>query len=647
MRKFANLLVFIILGISFFPSLTLAAPQPSGNWSNTTTIYNPLVLSSFQVEWSSDDSNGYNFSWFSTNCTNDNSWRNYTTGRIDNISYISITLPACSNAGWKFYANDSSDSWSTTDEWNFNINKVPTEIRLFLDGNESNGIYNLNYPNANFTASLSVLGKNVTLTSNMTGFGTLNNITPVTQIINLNYSGLFYLNASFDGDQNYSANFSAHYFNVTSWSKSTTLPSLPTTYSSDRSYQFNITWQNKTPIYNVYFVWNDVRESPTGNRTIDNNTTEFYLIRTDLAANQTGYSYHLYVNDTNGNISLSDQWNYVINPFPVTLSWASPDSSGLWSSTVGSSVTVVCSSAPAINLTIYFYELNTYYHSTTLGLVSVSGISPSSPTTYYFSCYPQDSNNYSTGTLFGTLSFTQSSSNPNQGSGYTPPSTFTFAIQSLPSKVSVNAGESETASFNIRNTYQFNMTVSTTLKNISSNWYSLSRNDIAVKSNGTEPITITFNVPANAEVKNYTVKVNITGKSSGGIIKTAETTMTLNVNPSQIVPQQTNITNETETEETANVTTTVEGETNQTAGPTGLMPIRPEDFRNIVLFFGIIAIGLIFIFRDKITYTFTRGRSGKGNLPKISVPKVEVRSKLHKISKLRLRINLIRKRKNK
>jgi len=119
------------------PTVTLGAeeeppnkpPQWSDNSSSTPSVYSPTTTSNFQVKWTDDnDANGYNYSIFSSNCTG--SWANYTTSRTGNYSYVNITMPACSNAGWKFYANDSSNVWNTTNTWYFTINKADSPLFL-------------------------------------------------------------------------------------------------------------------------------------------------------------------------------------------------------------------------------------------------------------------------------------------------------------------------------------------------------------------------------------------------------------------------------------------------------------------------------------------------------------------------------------
>jgi hypothetical protein len=636
MRKYGLFILFFALFLIVFSFRGYAEPVISDSWESPTDpatyslgenyIFNVTVcdaggiskIDTVLFEWSGEPSITV------TEYVNHNSTcLNFTTTKTD---------LSANETGWNFkwYANNTLNESATPLKGSYTINKASTSVMLWLNGTEGNKNYGINVI-AIFTAQLNVSGKTIYLNSTSPDWLSISNDTSfVSNLTTLNSSGMFNLTAYWNGDENYSSSNQTYFFNVTPfWINNKTSINSSSIYSPDQVYQFNITWVGN--LSNVIFE-SDFNDTLV-NYTTNNTSSSYWINFTDLPAGP--YTYRWYATDNNSNTVETNQWNYIILPIPVSLSWTSPSS---WSFTVGSSATIICSANDsAVNLTLIVDTL-TFYSNPSLGSVSSGSISPSFEKSYFSNC-DVSSSNYSANSITNTLSFTTSSSTL----GGTPSPSFTFAIQNLPSKVSVNAGESTTASFNVRNTWQFNMTVSITLKNISSDWYSLSRNDINIKStNGTESITITFNIPASAEVKNYTVRVNITGKSSGGIIKTAETTMTLNVNPSQIVPQQTN---ETETEEASNVTTAVEGETNQTAGPTGLISIRPEDFRNIVLFFGLIAIGLIFIFRDKITYTFTRGRSGKGSLPKISVPKVEVRSKLHKISNIRLRINLIRKRK--
>jgi hypothetical protein len=518
-----------------------------------------------------------------------------------------VDLPA-NETGWSYrwFASDTNNTSNYSNLQSYIINKSSTTINLFLDNNESNKTYNLNYQNANFTSLLNISGKNITLASNMTGFPVNSSTSTITKIINLTNSGLFYLNASFSGDQNYSSNFVNYYFYVKPWSINIASPSSPVTYQQGRNYQFNVTWQNKTPINNVYFVWNGINVTPTGNRTIDANTTEFYLNKTDLPANPTGYAYNLNVNDTNGSIVSSDQWNYVINQIPITLSWTNPSSSPPWMVTAGTAGTIVrcLASDSSINLTL---TVSSGSVSSNINLIGSVSDSPSSSTaaTYLYSCYPTDGN-YSGGPIQATLYFQSSGVNTNSGTGTgtdTGTSTGSFIIYGLTPTLSINPGESKQVSFTLKNTLGkgaiANVTISVT--GIDSSWYTpLSKINYSY-NNVLQTLTLTFKIPSDAGANDYTVKIVATGKLvlNSSTISTPDATMKLTVaSPQPIPPMPSETVSPQETaqqNETANITS------NQTSVVTGLAPAFEFFKSNLVIILAVAACLLIFIFRNNIT----------------------------------------------
>ena len=527
-----------------------------------------------------------------------------------------VDLPANETGlSYRWFASDINANSSYSNLQSYIINRSSTTINLFLDNIENDKTYNLKYQNANFTSLLNVPGKNITLDSNMTGFPVNSLTSTITKIINLTNSGLFYVNASFAGDQNYSSSFTNYYFYVTPWSNSTASPSSPVTYLQYRNYQFNVTWQNKTPINNVYFAWNGINIAPTGNRTIDANTTEFYLNETDLPANPSGYPYSISVNYTNGNITSSDQWNYIINQIPISLSWTSPSSNSPWTVTAGTTGTTVrCLANDSISLTLCINSGSVTNCVNSTGSVSDSPIS-SVQATYYYTCSPTNTN-YSGGPLQGTLYFQVTNPNPsnNQGNGGQQNPSGTFSIKGLTSALTAMTGQSTPTSFTVSNNLQNPLiNVSITVSGIDSSWYSLSNFNSTIGHGLSQPMTITFNIPDSAEAKTYDVTITAAGKDIlTKLLKTYTATMKLTVNSSQPQPIQPlpSETVESPTPTTSQDNSTANITSNQTSVATGLAPAFEFFKDNLVIILAIAVCLLIFIFRNNLT-TALGGTLGK------------------------------------
>jgi parallel beta-helix repeat protein len=104
------------------------APKWSSNISSIPTNYDSSTYSWFNVTWTDDnDANGYNVSLIEINYTG--VLTNYTTLRDGNVSYFKIILGA-GTYQWRFYANDSSNAWNSTNIWYATINKATPALTL-------------------------------------------------------------------------------------------------------------------------------------------------------------------------------------------------------------------------------------------------------------------------------------------------------------------------------------------------------------------------------------------------------------------------------------------------------------------------------------------------------------------------------------
>jgi len=183
----------------------------------------------------------------------------------------------------------------------------------------------------------------------------------------------------------------------------------------------------------------------------------------------------------------------------------------------------------------------------------------------------------------------------------------------LASTFSMNAGENQSTTFKLSNTYTNNIqNINITLSGIDSSWYSLSKKTVSSLLHGsTDAIILTFNIPTSAEAKEY--NIDITAKGSEILTKLARTataTMKLTVNnsnPNVVTPSlETPIASTTS--ETQNVTTS-----EQIAAPTGLAATFEYLTNNLLIIIAMAACVLIFIFREDVNENLAKvtGKSYK------------------------------------
>jgi hypothetical protein len=192
-------------------------PNTNPQWSaNATSQSYPITYGAsnngFQVQWfDGQDANGYNVSLIEHNITG--TLANYTTTRTGNVSYYNYTSPAANCFTVKFYANDSSNAWNTTNQWTYCVNQASRTASLTF-GNGGVG----QYPFSD-TPTCSYTGSSTDGTASLTRNGT-------TQTSGASFpfpAGGFNMTCLIATGQNYTSATVTKYLNVT---KGDTLCSL-------------------------------------------------------------------------------------------------------------------------------------------------------------------------------------------------------------------------------------------------------------------------------------------------------------------------------------------------------------------------------------------------------------------------------------
>jgi len=260
-------------------NITYEIPNSPPSWSsNTSSVpssYSPSTYSWFNVTWNDDnDENGYNYSVIELNGVN------YTTSRDGNVSYYKDILGAGTYT-WKFYANDSSNEWNSTDEWSKTISKQPVTLSLLL-----NATYLHTTDALNITAVSNSSDTTIYLTTNYTAWGTKSGNTKLENVTTYSSEGIYEANLYITDSANYTfTNQSATFYiddtppSVTSYGANSTevdldlyetilLYSIPTdTIAGYNQTIIEVTYPNTT-ITNY--------TSLTGNLTIPINWTSGY-----------------------------------------------------------------------------------------------------------------------------------------------------------------------------------------------------------------------------------------------------------------------------------------------------------------------------------------------------------------------------------
>jgi mannan endo-1,4-beta-mannosidase len=205
-----------------------------------------------------------------------------------------------------FNSNESSVIRNDTNDAYVKISiKNATLTRLYLDGNESNRVYNQSNV-ANFTVTLNVSGKTVKLNSNMTGWVIQSGVTPLYNYTNLNEGGYFSVTGYFEEDEDYFESSQTYYVtvlslldihreqpNATGLSQNSTVRLIVKNRGSTNAIAVNLTDYNATG-WMIYpetcnpscTVYSSYVKFELGNISADNFTQAYYIMKAPSTAGQ-------------------------------------------------------------------------------------------------------------------------------------------------------------------------------------------------------------------------------------------------------------------------------------------------------------------------------------------------------------------------
>lgn len=250
---------------------------------------------------------------------------------------------------------------------NLIITKGSTVISLMLNSSQASRSYNINDV-ANFTANLSVAGKNLTIYSNISAGWVLAGTDSSSQLYNtttLATKGVYNITANFAGDENYTAIAQTYYATVNdvgvpTYTGNATSLANGSAYSTSANYGFQINWADDVAVFNATFQLGRPDGTPINYTNSSGSTPAVRLTGSTYHINFTqdqlgpagNYNITWFANDTSNNWNRTDVVGYIIVPAATNTT--------LWINSVAANTTNI-EQGNNVNLTATLNITNTVY----------------------------------------------------------------------------------------------------------------------------------------------------------------------------------------------------------------------------------------------------------------------------------------------
>lgn len=289
------------------------SPKWSANTSNPTSPANYIKNGnySFNITWTDDVAvDEAVFEWNGTNY----SYKKGNVSKYGSVFSANLADLAVGNYSFKWYANDTSGKWNSSDSWNYSVARAAPNIAILLN----NSAGNITIASGDFVNATAYGGEgNISLYRN----GSLVNNTPP-PIYNLtSYIGtagtIFNITAFHNQTENFTAQTVARFIIMDNaspvFSGNTTYPASPAPYGNR---QFNITWLDETNISTVFLEFGNA--TTLTNYTVTgfsgsgsyNSSKEFYRSFSDISIGN--YTYRWLANDSMNNWNSTQNLTYSI-----------------------------------------------------------------------------------------------------------------------------------------------------------------------------------------------------------------------------------------------------------------------------------------------------------------------------------------------
>jgi hypothetical protein len=380
-------------------------------------------------------------------------------------------------------------------------------ISLTLDGTSGNKSYKKNTI-ANFIATLPLAGKTIKLESNYPGFVTQTNTTSIRYSQNLSSYGLFYLTASWSGDENYTESFRTHYFDSgppqIAGVKST--PSGAVGYMPNVEYVFQMNCVDST-LTSVWFESNYTGTMKSyysnSNPQLQNSSGTFSINLGNLGVRNFSYRWH--AKDNLNEESVTEYYNYQIlkmNPLVLEL---------LPSSNVkeGTEVTANCFSINPLEVNVSKFV---FFKDS----VPVKNISSSTRMDVFlmtagvhdFTCYTNGTGNYTNQSITKMITVTAGPVKEVESEGIVEVRSVNFPV--------VDAGQSAEASFEISNGLFKNIeNITVNMSHIPGDWVIIEMPAHLFRGE-TKIVKMSVSIPSDAEGKSYAISINVKADALDG-----------------------------------------------------------------------------------------------------------------------------------
>lgn len=468
---------------------------------STNSSYIPRQEYWFNITWT--DNSAISNVLLEHNFTGAASLHNDSMSSSGNVYYMKFTDLPAGTYMWRVYANDTNNTFNSTDQLTYIVRKGVNTLNVFLNGSLNSNITVINGTVVNITANASCTQADCSISIARDGviiFSSDPN--PTQRSDTLTSIGLHNYTISVTGNANFSSN-SVTYF-VATVPRYSTSTSVPSTYSTTVG-TISITFATDPKLYNV-LIQGDWSGTTTIYTMSNTSTTNYYYNITFPAGT---YTWKIYGNYSNHMFNLTGLNSFTINRaiVPVTLS-ITPQ----WILDSPIQTNVSC----AVSLPEFTAKL--YRNGTLVSNPDIQTFAAGS--IYEYVCNSTTNQNYTSDTAKNTLII-----KPGPTSG--------ISFVQVPSLIEIVQNSTASSEVKVKNTGTTVQDITLELIGIDKNWYSVNQlKNISGGATGT--FTITFNI-GNVDVKDYSAKFNV---SSGNV--TISQDFTLRVLPSNETKEKIN-----------------------------------------------------------------------------------------------------------
>ncbi|MFH1228979.1 MAG: hypothetical protein V1678_00965 [Candidatus Aenigmatarchaeota archaeon] len=481
-------LLILAINVQAAPVLSDIADSPA-----SAVQYSPNIKYSFQV---TIDGGDYRITEVLFESNFNGTLANMSSSNKSGKYYVNFTGLPAGDYAYRWHASDNQSNWSSTDQQSYSVSKNNTvNIRLFLNGTESNKSYKINAI-ANLTAFIG-LAKTVYINSNYPGFALQYNSSKASSLVNLSSPGIFSATAYWEGDQNYSSSNKTLYFDSRppQYSDLAENPAGGANYYPGRYYNFSVKWTD-VKLSQVWFESNHTgtlrNYTFTTKPSVQNSSDYFYISLYDLPATKNFAYRWMASDDANQQNNTSKTYYNIFKANPLSLQVFPSDRV-----VNGTQTTIRCLSiTPEVPLSNFkLYRGSTLINNDTT--FSRKDVQTLDAGTYYYECKSSATQNFTNQTIKQNLTVLAQLDNY-------------LGIIGIDgqSKLASIQGGSLKSTFLLMNNLNSSIDIlSFTISGIDSEWFIVPELPSSIPNNFSMQIIIRFNIPDDAAVGDYPINL--------------------------------------------------------------------------------------------------------------------------------------------